>query len=76
MGSNAIKDLTTANDQVSTVADDNQDENLASEHFDEISGSIKWFDDIKGYGWFIFLSLCFTPSGNAVNGIDTREEEE
>jgi CspA family cold shock protein len=51
MGSNATKDLTTANDQETTVVDDNQDENLASEHFDEISGSIKWFDDIKGYGF-------------------------
>ncbi|MBT5186371.1 MAG: cold shock domain-containing protein [Kordiimonadaceae bacterium] len=51
MSNNATKDLTTANDQESTVADDSQNENTVSEHFDEISGSIKWFDDIKGYGF-------------------------
>ncbi|MBT5072536.1 MAG: cold shock domain-containing protein [Kordiimonadaceae bacterium] len=55
MSSSAIKSLTTDNDNElktgSTSTSSEQDAALASEHFDEISGSIKWFDDIKGYGF-------------------------
>lgn len=55
MSSSAIKGLTTEKDNElktgSTTGSSEQDASLASEHFDEISGSIKWFDDIKGYGF-------------------------
>ena len=55
MSASAIKDLTTdAVEELetgSTSATDSQSAGAASEHFDEISGSIKWFDDIKGYGF-------------------------
>ena len=55
MSVSAIKDLTTdAVEELetgSTSATDSQSAGAASEHFDEISGSIKWFDDIKGYGF-------------------------
>ena len=55
MSSSAKKDLDTDNDQVlktgSVSHTDDQSGNTVSEHFDEISGSIKWFDDIKGYGF-------------------------
>ena len=55
MSSSAIKDLDAEDSKdlkvgsATSVADDNS--TAASEHFDEISGSIKWFDDIKGYGF-------------------------
>ena len=55
MSSSTIKGLNTENDNElktgSTTISDEHDVALASEHFDEISGSIKWFDDIKGYGF-------------------------
>lgn len=55
MSGSAIKDLSTDNDEElktgSTSVIDDQNAGAASEHFDEISGSIKWFDDIKGYGF-------------------------
>lgn len=55
MSSSAKKDLDTDNDQVlktgSISQTDDQSGAIVSEHFDEISGSIKWFDDIKGYGF-------------------------
>lgn len=55
MSSSAIKGLTTENDNElktgSTTTSSDDDAATASEHFDEISGSIKWFDDIKGYGF-------------------------
>lgn len=55
MSSSAIKGLTTDDNNElksgsATVSDD-QDSAGVSEHFDEISGSIKWFDDVKGYGF-------------------------
>ncbi len=55
MSNNAIKGLTSINDQEleigSTSQIEDQNAGAVSEHFDEISGSIKWFDDIKGYGF-------------------------
>jgi len=55
MSSSTIKGLNTENDNElktgSTTISDEHDVALALEHFDEISGSIKWFDDIKGYGF-------------------------
>ena len=54
MSSSAIKGLPTENNQELKTGSTtiSEDENVAgaSEHFDEISGYIKWFDDIKGYG--------------------------
>tara|TARA_R110002096_G_scaffold309403_2_gene503951 strand:- start:52690 stop:53301 length:612 start_codon:yes stop_codon:yes gene_type:complete len=55
MSSSAIKGLPTEDNKdlktgsSETVEDDNNA--AASEHFDEVSGTIKWFDDIKGYGF-------------------------
>ena len=55
MSSSAIKGLSTDdNKEIKTgSATVSEDQNAASvsEHFDEISGSIKWFDDVKGYGF-------------------------
>lgn len=55
MSSSAIKGLTTDDNKElkSGSANVSEDNNSASvsEHFDEISGSIKWFDDVKGYGF-------------------------
>ncbi len=55
MSSSAIKGLTTDDNKElkSGSANVSEDKNSASvsEHFDEISGSIKWFDDVKGYGF-------------------------
>ena len=55
MSSGAIKGLTTDNSQElktgSAVVTEEQVGASATEHFDEISGTIKWFDDIKGYGF-------------------------
>lgn len=55
MSSSAIKGLPTEDNKdlktgATTVSED-QDSASASEHFDEISGTIKWFDDVKGYGF-------------------------
>ncbi len=55
MSSNAIKGLPTDEKKElqtgpSTVSDEKSSVSV-SEHFDEISGSIKWFDDVKGYGF-------------------------
>lgn len=55
MSGSAIKGLTTDNSEElktgSAVVSEEQEGTSASEHFDEITGSIKWFDDIKGYGF-------------------------
>lgn len=55
MSSSAIKGLTTDNNEElksgSITVSEDQNSASASEHFDEISGSIKWFDDVKGYGF-------------------------
>lgn len=55
MSSGATKGLTTDNKQElhrgSSVLSEDRSTGSVSEHFDEISGSIKWFDDIKGYGF-------------------------
>lgn len=55
MSSGATKGLTTDNKQElhkgSTELSSDKNAGSVSEHFDEISGSIKWFDDIKGYGF-------------------------
>ena len=55
MSSSAIKGLTTDNPQEletgkATINEEHGGASV-SEHFDEISGSIKWFDDVKGYGF-------------------------
>ncbi|WDU57556.1 cold-shock protein [Pseudemcibacter aquimaris] len=55
MSSSAIKGLTTDEDvelqKGSTSVSGNDATSSVSEHFDEIVGSIKWFDDVKGYGF-------------------------
>lgn len=55
MSSSAIKGLPTDNNEEmktgSATVSEGQEGPAGSEHFDEISGSIKWFDDIKGYGF-------------------------
>ncbi|MEZ5758968.1 MAG: cold shock domain-containing protein [Emcibacteraceae bacterium] len=55
MSSSAIKGVPTENNTElksgSATTTNEQSGHSASEHFDEISGSIKWFDDIKGYGF-------------------------
>ena len=55
MSSSAIKGLPTEdNKELKTGAaslSEDQNSASASEHFDEISGTIKWFDDVKGYGF-------------------------
>ncbi|MDG1997106.1 MAG: cold shock domain-containing protein [Emcibacteraceae bacterium] len=56
MSSNAIKSVSTDEKTVemekgSTSASGEQSSQAAVEHFDEISGSIQWFDDVKGYGF-------------------------
>lgn len=55
MSSNIIKELITDSDSDLHTGklDTENDQNIVSgsEHFDEISGSIKWFDDVKGYGF-------------------------
>lgn len=55
MSSSAIKGLSTDDNKElksgsATVSED-QNSTSVNEHFDEISGSIKWFDDVKGYGF-------------------------
>lgn len=55
MSSSAIKGLTTDNTvELHTGSASVSQTGAAgsiSEHFDEIVGSIKWFDDVKGYGF-------------------------
>lgn len=55
MSSSAIKGLTTDNPQEletgKVTINEEHGGASVSEHFDEISGSIKWFDDVKGYGF-------------------------
>ena len=55
MSSSAIKGLPTEDNKEAktgqTTYIEDQNAASASEHFDEISGTIKWFDDIKGYGF-------------------------
>ena len=55
MSSSAIKDLTTDGSEGlevgSAIVTEDQGGASTSEHFDEITGSIKWFNDVKGYGF-------------------------
>jgi CspA family cold shock protein len=55
MSSSAIKGLTTDDNKElksgSANVSEDKSSTSVSEHFDEISGSIKWFDDVKGYGF-------------------------
>lgn len=55
MSSSAIKDLTTDSSEELKTGSANVTEDhggaSTSEHFDEINGQIKWFDDVKGYGF-------------------------
>jgi len=55
MSSSAIKDVTTDSSEELKVGSANVTEDQGgaskSEHFDEIIGKIKWFDDVKGYGF-------------------------
>lgn len=55
MSSSAIKDVTTDSSEELKVGSANVTEDQGgastSEHFDEINGKIKWFDDVKGYGF-------------------------
>ncbi len=55
MSSSAIKGLSTDDNKEiktgSATVSEEQNSASVSEHFDEISGSIKWFDDVKGYGF-------------------------
>lgn len=55
MSSSAIKSLSTDNNpNLSTGSTSTSEDDASSsvlEHFDEISGTIKWFDDVKGYGF-------------------------
>lgn len=55
MSSSAIKDLDPENSVELKTGSANVTEDQGgastSEHFDEIIGKIKWFDDVKGYGF-------------------------
>ena len=56
MSKSAIKSVSNDEKTVeletgSTSATGEQSSHSVLEHFDEISGSIKWFDDVKGYGF-------------------------
>ena len=55
MSSSAIKDVTTDSSEELKVGSANVTEDQGgastSELFDEIVGKIKWFDDVKGYGF-------------------------